>query len=59
MKFVKVPETEFNTINFKLPAEPAGNAKIPGGARATQPAVYVDCPQWGCRAGWARSIRQR
>jgi hypothetical protein len=47
MKFGKVPEIQLNTIHFSLPSEPAGNKKILGGVRASRPAVYVGCPQWG------------
>lgn len=55
MKFGKVPESELDTIDFGLPAEPAGNKKILGGSRQAAPSIFIGCPQWGL-PGWVGKI---
>ncbi len=55
MKFGKLPESELNTVNFNLPADPPGNKKILGGEKRSQVNVRIGCPQWGV-PGWVGKI---
>src|SRR5215216_5890389 len=55
MKFGKLPESELNTVDFSLPAEPAGNRKILGGIKKDPVKIHIGCPQWGV-PGWVGKI---
>jgi uncharacterized protein YecE (DUF72 family) len=55
MKFGKLPESELNTVDFSLPAEPAGNKKILGGVKKDAVKIYMGSPQWGV-PGWVGKI---
>jgi uncharacterized protein YecE (DUF72 family) len=55
MKFGKLPESELNTVDFSLPAEPAGNKKILGGVKKNPVKIHIGCPQWGV-PGWVGKI---
>ncbi|OQP49843.1 DUF72 domain-containing protein [Niastella populi] len=55
MKFGKLPESELNTVNFSLPADPPGNKKILGGEKRSQVKIRIGCPQWGV-PGWVGKI---
>jgi len=55
MKFGKLPENELDTVDFSLPAEPAGNVKILGGSKNNRASVHIGCPQWGV-PGWVGKI---
>lgn len=51
MEFGKVPDNQLTMIDFRLPAEPAGNARVLGGKRREHPVIYMGCPRWGTE-GW-------
>lgn len=55
MEFGRVPETELNSIDFSLPAEPAGNKKFLKGKPAKDAKVYLGCAKWG-RTEWVGKI---
>jgi uncharacterized protein YecE (DUF72 family) len=55
MKFGKVPEPELVTIDFSLPSDPPGNAKILGGAKQDRLSIFVGGPQWGV-PGWVGKL---
>jgi len=55
MEFGKVPEEELNSVDFSLPAEPAGNKKILKGKKAKDAKVYLGCAKWG-RTEWVGKI---
>ena len=55
MEFGRVPESELNTIDFTLPAEPAFNKKILQGKPAQLPKLYIGCAKWG-RTEWIGKI---
>jgi uncharacterized protein YecE (DUF72 family) len=55
MKFGKLPESELNTVDFSLPAEPAGNKKVLGGQKKTAVNIHIGSPQWGV-PGWVGKI---
>lgn len=55
MEFGRVPETELNTIDFSLPAEPLLNQQVLKGKKQIQPRVYLGCAKWG-RAEWVGKI---
>lgn len=55
MEFGRVPETELNTIDFSLPAEPLLNQQILKGKKQIQPRVYLGCAKWG-RTEWVGKI---
>lgn len=55
MKFGKVPDAELKEIDFRLPAEPAGNKKILGGARKEQLVIRMGAPQWTV-PGWVGKL---
>jgi len=55
MEFGRVPEEELNSIDFSLPAEPAGNKKILKGKPVKNPKIYLGCAKWG-RTEWVGKI---
>ena len=55
MEFGRVPENELDSIDFSLPAEPAGNKKILGGKKKKDAKVYLGCAKWG-RTEWVGKI---
>lgn len=57
MEFGRVPENELNSVDFSLPAEPAGNAAIlkAGKKAKLKPQVYFGCAKWG-RKEWVGKI---
>jgi uncharacterized protein YecE (DUF72 family) len=55
MDFGRVPENELNTVNFKLPKEPAWNGDILKGKPAKSPKIYMGCAKWG-RKEWIGKI---
>lgn len=55
MEFGRVPETELNTIDFSLPAEPLFNQQVLKGKKQIQPRVYLGCAKWG-RTEWVGKI---
>jgi uncharacterized protein YecE (DUF72 family) len=55
MEFGRVPENELDSIDFSLPAEPAGNKKILSGKRKKDAKVYLGCAKWG-RTEWVGKI---
>ena len=55
MEFGRVPETELDNIDFKLPAEPAFNKYMLKGSRTKDPKVYLGCAKWG-RTEWIGKI---
>ena len=55
MEFGRVPETELDSVNFKLPAEPVMNKKILPGKKITDAKVYMGCAKWG-RPEWVGKI---
>jgi uncharacterized protein YecE (DUF72 family) len=55
MEFGRVHESELNSINFSLPAEPAFNKQVLSGKKAKDPKVYLGCAKWG-RTEWVGKI---
>lgn len=55
MEFGRVPETELNSIDFSLPAEPGFNKRILSGKPVKNPKVYFGCAKWG-RTEWVGKI---
>lgn len=55
MEFGRVPESELNTINFSLPAEPVFNQQVLKGKPQKYPKVYLGCAKWG-RTEWIGKI---
>ncbi|WP_153800364.1 DUF72 domain-containing protein [Foetidibacter luteolus] len=55
MEFGRVPETELNSIDFSLPAEPAFNKTVLKGKPVNAPKVYMGCAKWG-RTEWVGKI---
>ncbi|MGG9970592.1 DUF72 domain-containing protein [Ferruginibacter sp. SUN002] len=55
MEFGRVAETELNSIDFSLPAEPAFNKNTLKGKPAKDPKVYLGCAKWG-RTEWVGKI---
>jgi len=55
MEFGRVPESELDTIDFSLPAEPADNKKILSGKKNKNAKVYIGCAKWG-RLEWVGKI---
>lgn len=55
MEFGRVPVEELDSIDFSLPAEPAGNKKILKGKPAKNAKVYAGCAKWG-RPEWVGKI---
>lgn len=47
MEFGWVPDNELHTVNFRLPPEPAGNLKVLGEIKQTDPNIYIGCARWG------------
>lgn len=47
MEFGRVEESELNTIDFSLPAEPTSNKEILSGKPVKHPKVYLGCAKWG------------
>lgn len=57
MEFGRVPEEELNSIDFSLPADPAGNAPVlkAGKKSKKKQQVYFGCAKWG-RKEWVGKI---
>lgn len=55
MEFGRVSDTELNSIDFSLPAEPVYNKTILKGAPVKTPKVYLGCAKWG-REEWVGKI---
>jgi len=55
MEFGRVLEKELEKVDFRLPAEPAGNKKILKGKPIKYSKVYVGCAKWG-RTEWVGKI---
>jgi uncharacterized protein YecE (DUF72 family) len=55
MEFGRVHESELNSINFSLAAEPAFNKQVLPGKKAKNPKVYLGCAKWG-RTEWVGKI---
>jgi len=55
MEFGRVDETELNSIDFSLAAEPASNKKILKGKPDKDAKVYLGCAKWG-RPEWVGKI---
>lgn len=55
MEFGRIPESELNTIDFTLPAEPVFNRQVLKGKQQKQPKVYLGCAKWG-RTEWIGKI---
>ena len=55
MEFGRVPQTELEKIDFRLPPDPPFNKEILRGVANTKPKVYVGCAKWG-RADWVGKI---
>ncbi len=55
MEFGRLPETELDKINFKLPPDPSFNKKILKAETGFKPRVYVGCAKWG-RVEWVGKI---
>jgi len=55
MEFGRVLEKELEKVDFRLPAEPAGNKKILKGKPIKNSKVYVGCAKWG-RTEWVGKI---
>jgi uncharacterized protein YecE (DUF72 family) len=55
MEFGRVPETDLDKIDFRLPPDPAFNKKILIGPPGAGPKVFVGCAKWG-RAEWVGKI---
>ena len=55
MEFGRVQENELNSIDFKLPKEPAFNKTLLKGKAAKNPKVYIGCAKWG-RTEWVGKI---
>jgi len=55
MEFGRVVASALNSINFKLPDEPAFNKQQLSGTKCNTPKVYLGCPTWG-KAEWIGKI---
>jgi uncharacterized protein YecE (DUF72 family) len=55
MEFGRVQESELDSIDFGLPAEPGGNKRILGGNKKKDAKVYLGCAKWG-RPEWVGKI---
>jgi uncharacterized protein YecE (DUF72 family) len=55
MVFGRVPETDLNSIDFSLLAEPAFNKTVLSGKPVNNPKVYFGCSKWGITE-WAGKI---
>ena len=55
MEFGRVPENELDSIDFSLPAEPAGNKKVLSGKKKKDAKIYLGCAKWG-RTEWVGKI---
>jgi len=55
MEFGRVDETELNSIDFSLAAEPGSNKKILKGKPDKDAKVYLGCAKWG-RPEWVGKI---
>ena len=55
MEFGRILENELDSIDFSLPAEPAGNKKILSGKKKKDAKVYLGCAKWG-RTEWVGKI---
>lgn len=55
MEFGRVPESELNSIDFRLPEEPVFNRQVLCGKRVANPKVYLGCAKWG-RTEWVGKI---
>lgn len=55
MDFGRIPESELNTTDLRLPPEPQANAKVLKGKRVKDPQVYMGCAKWG-RKEWIGKI---
>lgn len=55
MEFGRVPESELNSIDFRLPDEPVFNQQVLSGKKAVHPKVYLGCAKWG-RTEWVGKI---
>jgi uncharacterized protein YecE (DUF72 family) len=55
MEFGRVLETELDSIDFSLPAEPSANMEILKGKRVKNAKVYIGCAKWG-RTEWVGKI---
>ncbi len=55
MEFGRVPESDLNSIDFSLPADPACNKKILKGKPVKNAKVYLGCAKWG-REEWVGKI---
>lgn len=55
MEFGRVPESELDSIDFSLPAEPVANKAILSGKKNKSVKIYVGCAKWG-RTEWVGKI---
>jgi len=55
MEFGRVDESELNSIDFSLPAEPLFNKQVLKGRPVKHPKVYIGCAKWG-RTEWVGKI---
>lgn len=55
MEFGRVHESELNTIDFRLPEDPAFNKAVLPGKRIADPKVWLGCAKWG-RTEWVGKI---
>ncbi|MFI5188270.1 MAG: DUF72 domain-containing protein [Chitinophagales bacterium] len=55
MEFGRVPESELDKIDFKLPADPGFNKRTLKGMPEAESKVYVGCAKWG-RVEWLGKI---
>ncbi|CAN5213826.1 DUF72 domain-containing protein [soil metagenome] len=55
MEFGRVDESQLNSIDFSLPAEPAFNMLVLKGKPVKNPKVYIGCAKWG-RTEWVGKI---
>src|SRR5712675_3015204 len=55
MEFGRMPESALDSVDFTLPAEPAGNIKVLGGKKKEGIKVYIGAPRWACR-DWVGKI---
>lgn len=55
MEFGRVPESELDSIDFSLPAEPVFNKQLLKGTPCKNPKAYLGCAKWG-REEWVGKI---
>lgn len=51
MEFGRVPTSQLDQLDWRLPAEPAANGMVLGGTPAGSPRIYLGCSRWG-HPGW-------